>query len=947
MKHIIVALLLLLSIVIFANPIEEFKAMQKDISLQSLQYKNTEHHRQIRQSRTERDYGIGDTETFWAWSFAVMPPQWIQPTATCRAVGNHCYIFVADSEWLVNMNQAEVDTVLAHFEDHTLVDPNNGIWDLDTQYFGPIPDELDNDPKMVIFYSALGSYQGTSFDGYFSAYNQVTEAQAQMMNPPGHSNEMEMIYMTCYPLDPVESIRLSVLAHETQHLIHWGMDVNEYTWVDEGCAEYAMYLYGHPDPIVDFPNNPDNDLTSWDQHFSDYVQVYLFMVYLAENYGGSSIITEIVAEPANGKTGIENALVSQGYNDTFEDIVTGWTTANFLNDYQTITLPPFQCTSTHNTYPANGGDTVEPWAADYIKLYGGNDDLDISFNSAGGTFNVKVLKIRQDGSFEIVDFVDEAASGNITISAFSPQFHYMVLNIVNITNVQQSYTYSVQNSGVSANTFWVYNFSSSTNSQVNATRQGWGSNCNIYVEDNIWQTDINQNDVDLVVRVFEDSTASDPNVGIFELDTAMFGQPSDIDNNSRVNILIYDIDDDDINGYFSPSDISGGTHSNNMELLYIDKNPHGSGINSSYCFSTVAHEFQHLIHHNHDANEVTWANEGLSGFAQSVTGWISPYWQVMFTQNPDNNLVAWNGGADYPQTFLFMQYLWEHFCLGTENVIFNLVAETENSMDGLSAALATTGWSDTDAESVFNDWVVANSINHQTFENGHYSYADNPIGSGTFEMATADDISLYPNGDTNTMQHWSVNYITFDGFTNSLKVTFTSDEVNSDFHVRFVTFFADEPMGIFEMDMTERSSGEITLPNYNGSYDKVLMVVTDTFDSYATLDYTFVAEDVIYIGVDDEDIKEFNNAITSYPNPFNPITELSFSIRKSGIVSIDIYNIRGQKVKSLVNSHFGAGKYSVVWDGKDDSKTEVSGGIYFYRMKAGDAIKTGKMTLLK
>ncbi|MCF7912095.1 MAG: hypothetical protein K9M99_06185 [Candidatus Cloacimonetes bacterium] len=317
MKYFLIIFILSICMTSFATQPVEFQAFQAEITRQSLQFSASSEHQEFRNNRITRDYEIGDTQSFWSWDLSDMPPAWIQTPSTCQAIGDNCYIFVADDQWGIHMEQSDVDTVLAHFEEHTLAFPDQGIYDLDTQYFGPVPDELDNDPKMIIFYSALGSFQGTSFDGYFSAYNQVTEAEAQSMNPPGHSNECEMIYMTCYPLNPIAPIRLSVLAHEMQHLIHWGMDINEDTWVNEGCSEYAMYLYGYPDPIVDFPSQPDNNLIVWDQNFSDYVQTYLFTVFLSENYGGHDIISEIVAEPANSITGVQNALINLGYTAPF------------------------------------------------------------------------------------------------------------------------------------------------------------------------------------------------------------------------------------------------------------------------------------------------------------------------------------------------------------------------------------------------------------------------------------------------------------------------------------------------------------------------------------------------------------------------------------------------------------------------------------------------------
>jgi hypothetical protein len=947
MRKIVFLVFLVLVISLSASNPANFEDFRNNITLQSGKFKNSQDHQDYRNNRLTRDYEIGDTQSFWSWDLSDMPPAWIQTPSTCRAVGEHCYIFVADDQWEINMEQSDVDTVLAHFEEHTLAFPDLGIYDLNTEYFGPVPDELDNDPKMIIFYSALGSFQGTAFDGYFSAYNQVTEQEAQQMNPPGHSNECEMIYMTCHPLDPIAPIRLSVLAHEMQHLIHWGMDVNEETWVNEGCSEYAMYLYGYPDPIVSFPSQPDNNLIVWDQTFADYVQTYLFTVFLSENYGGHSIISEIVAEPANGITGIEAALGYLGYTDTFADLFPAWTNANFLNDYETINLPAFQCVSTYNSYPVSGSATVNGWAADYYKFLNGSSDLDISFNAATGIFTVNILKINNNGNFDIVPLVLQGNSGSITIEAFEPEFDHLVINISNLTSTIKNYSFSVEESTFEERNFWTYNFTGNNYSEITATRRKAGTHCNVYVDNELWDTDIHQNDVDLVARVFDDSTAANPDEGIYELDTEMFGFPSDIDENGKVNILIYDIDDPDINGFFSPSDISGGTFSNDMEILYIDKNPHGSGINSTYCFSTIAHEFQHLIHYTHDPNEQTWVNEGLSCLAQTVTGWISPYWMVMFTMNPDNNLIHWTAGPDYPQTWLFMLYLWEHYCLEDNNIIYNLVAEPLNGIEGVEAALATTGWENLSTVQVFNNWVIANYINDTDFMDGLFGYIDNPVGTGDYELATVNDIAFYPTLETNTVQHWGVNYLTFSGLENSLKVSFMSSEDYSVFTVRFVSYAGNTPYALYEMELDEYASGEITLPNNDDNYDHVVMIVTDTYGYTGSSEYSIIAEDVISATSTDEMCKDPVILTGNYPNPFNPSTTITYSLPQNSAVNLNIFNAKGQLIKNLVNEYQSPGNYELIWDGTNTQGKAVSSGIYYYNLSHKSGRIYRKLLMLK
>nr|MDK2851063.1 serine protease [Candidatus Cloacimonadota bacterium] len=86
---------------------------------------------------------------------------------------------------------------------------------------------------------------------------------------------------------------------------------------------------------------------------------------------------------------------------------------------------------------------------------------------------------------------------------------------------------------------------------------------------------------------------------------------------------------------------------------------------------------------------------------------------------------------------------------------------------------------------------------------------------------------------------------------------------------------------------------------------------------------------------------------SAYPNPFNPQTTLSFNLKEAGEVSLDIYNQRGQKVRSLVNSKMDAGEHKIVWNGTDDNGRNVSSGLYFYRLKSGKYSSTRKMIMMK
>jgi hypothetical protein len=85
----------------------------------------------------------------------------------------------------------------------------------------------------------------------------------------------------------------------------------------------------------------------------------------------------------------------------------------------------------------------------------------------------------------------------------------------------------------------------------------------------------------------------------------------------------------------------------------------------------------------------------------------------------------------------------------------------------------------------------------------------------------------------------------------------------------------------------------------------------------------------------------------NHPNPFNQTTKIEFTLAKSGFVSLNIYDILGRKVRTLVSQHVSSGHKSVLWDGKDNSGNDVASGIYFYRVRAGNLSETKKLVLLK
>lgn len=99
---------------------------------------------------------------------------------------------------------------------------------------------------------------------------------------------------------------------------------------------------------------------------------------------------------------------------------------------------------------------------------------------------------------------------------------------------------------------------------------------------------------------------------------------------------------------------------------------------------------------------------------------------------------------------------------------------------------------------------------------------------------------------------------------------------------------------------------------------------------------------------DEHDVSIPNTlSMKNYPNPFNPTTTIILSLPKASNVQLDIYNIKGQKVKTLLNEVMLPGSHNVTWDGKDNCNKKVASGVYLYKFQTDKKTIINKMLLLK
>jgi hypothetical protein len=140
-------------------------------------------------------------------------------------------------------------------------------------------------------------------------------------------------------------------------------------------------------------------------------------------------------------------------------------------------------------------------------------------------------------------------------------------------------------------------------------------------------------------------------------------------------------------------------------------------------------------------------------------------------------------------------------------------------------------------------------------------------------------------------------------------------------------------VGLVDLDGADIiAAGEHQIISMLGQYELVSAIVSDMDH------HDFVAS----TGSKLSELPDSYALDQNYPNPFNPVTAINFSIPAASHVKLEIYNIMGQKVATLVDRQMEAGRHTIQWDG-----SSAASGVYLYRLEAGYFVDTKKMTLLK
>jgi hypothetical protein len=320
-----------------------------------------------------REKKLGQKDNFWVRNVA--NGQFEQIVANLRAIGKHCYVYVAEDQ---TVSQNAISKVQTKFD--------SVIYPVNTTHFGhEWKPGIDGDNKVYLLMSDIkDGYQNPS-DGYVAGYFFAGDEMLQNEFPTHSkvkSNEKEIIYLDTYPSKPDSADYMEIVAHEFQHMIHYNQDNKEATWVNEGCSQIAPVLCGFTAPghyklLKDSTDRSLNNWAKWDP-MPDYGQVYIWNQYILEvlqkkGLNPADFFRSLASSKKTSNVGYIEAFSK--FDLSFSEMFTDFSLANHLNDrkigdgrfaYQASHLKKFKLPPTKEitNFPAHEKDSVNIWSSD-------------------------------------------------------------------------------------------------------------------------------------------------------------------------------------------------------------------------------------------------------------------------------------------------------------------------------------------------------------------------------------------------------------------------------------------------------------------------------------------------------------------------------------------------------------------------------------------------------
>ncbi len=261
----------------------------------------------------------------------------------------------------------------------------------------------------------------------------------------------------------------------------------------------------------------------------------------------------------------------------------------------------------------------------------------------------------------------------------------------------------------------------------------------------------------------------------------------------------------------------------------------------------------------------------------------------------------------------------------------------------------------------FNQHAHPNSSNIRRLMSGYFrtSYVPTGFGGGTNGLGGPDNFS-YEHGTILALPGTPVGTegVEYAVYANSPDCIFPNDAAGSPYYddvpypeipANYIYAFEDGPINGQAYLYHGVAATTVETPSYSTMYFSFdFSQLTQEIDRLAWMQDLMDWWQIEEVSNDDSIAPTAQSRLEKiYPNPFNPSTTIRYSLKAQDKVDLVIYNLKGQKVKSLVSEVKSAGSHNIIWNGTDDNGRPVSSGIYYLRMNTSDSTQTRKLTMIK
>lgn len=275
-------------------------------------------------------------------------------------------------------------------------------------------------------------------------------------------------------------------------------------------------------------------------------------------------------------------------------------------------------------------------------------------------------------------------------------------------------------------------------------------------------------------------------------------------------------------------------------------------------------------------------------------------------------------------------------------------------------------------------WVLTeNPDNALGRQNIIHAFDENHIWSSGYEYPTMGGGAIhYSNDSGNTwdlIHHLSLPVYDFEmvtathggyvGINMSLPIynnlLITHDNFNTFTYVHYASEWQENFLAFcFQNELTvwvACAFGKVMVSEDGGATFNNYLNLGDYLERIEFFDHTgfiYSAESIYKLNYpvsnnDSEQILANDYQLTNYPNPFNPQTTISFVLEKTESVKLEVFNIKGQRVKTILNRSLNPGKHNYIWEGTDNQDNNVSSGVYLFRLEAGRESQIKQCVLIK